>query len=223
MFASVGKALGIFSDRAFLGVVLKALALTALLFAVLFVGLRYGLAHLPTLEWHWVNVLLDWFAQFALLFLLFFLGAPVAAIFASLFLDEIAQAVERKDYPEDPPAPGTRFSTALYVGLRLALWIVLLNILLLPVNLFPGIGTVVSLLVNGWLLGREFFELVAMRHMTLAEADAMRRRYGAGVLWAGVLIAILTLIPFVNLLAPLFGAAFMVHVFKRYAHEDRAR
>lgn len=223
MFASARKALGIFSERAFLGVVLKSLALTLLLFALLFIGLQYGLQHIPTLYWHWVNVTLEWLASIALVFLIFFIGAPVAAVFGSLFLDDIAEAVEKKDYPNDPPAPGMSFVTALFVGLRLAGWIILLSIPLMLANLFlPGIGIAISLLVNGWLLGREYFELAAMRHMSRARADAMRRRYGGGILLAGVLIAILALIPFVNLIAPLFGAALMVHVFKRYAHLERS-
>lgn len=222
MFASARKALAMIFDRAFIGVVLKSLALTLLLFVGLFAGLQYGLHHLPTLHAHWLNVVLDFLASLLLLVAFAFLGAPVAALFASLFLDEIAGAVEKKYYPADPPASGASFFTTLWAGLRLTGWIVGLDIVLLPVDfLAPGFGWIASLAVNGWLLGREFFELAALRHMSMAAATSLRGRHGSGVWAAGFLIAVLSAIPFVNFFVPLFGAAFMVHIFKRYVHEER--
>ena len=222
MFASARKALEMIFDRAFLGVVLKSLALTLVLFVALFAAAQYGLHHLPTLHWHWLNVVVDWIASILLLVLFIFLGAPVAAIFASLFLDEVAEAVEKKYYPADAPASGAPFFATLIAGLRLAAWVILLNVMLLPADiLFPGLGEILSLTVNGWLLGREFFELAALRHMSMSAANALHRRHGFGVWAAGFLIALLAMVPVVNFIAPLFGAAFMAHVFKRYVHEER--
>ncbi|HEY5338289.1 MAG TPA: hypothetical protein VIJ85_08815, partial [Rhizomicrobium sp.] len=78
MFASAGKAFAMIFDRASAGVVLKSLILTLILFVLLFVGLQYGLAHLPTLQSHWVNVLVDFLASILLIVVFVFLGAPVA-------------------------------------------------------------------------------------------------------------------------------------------------
>jgi CysZ protein len=222
MFASARKALEMIFDRAFLGVVLKSLALTLALFFVLFAVAQYGLHHLPVLHPHWLNVVVDWLASVVLVMLFIFLGAPVAAIFASLFLDEIAGAVEKKYYPADAPASGASFSATLIAGLRLAAWVILLNVMLLPADiLLPGLGEILSLMVNGWLLGREYFELAALRHMSMSAAGSLRRRHGFGVWAAGCLIAFLAIVPLVNFVAPLFGAAFMAHIFKRYVHEER--
>jgi len=219
MSADLRKALQIVRDPAFHGVVLKALGLTLVLFALLYVGMRIGFAHLH-LHGVWLQAAVDWLASILLVLLLFFLGAPVAALFASLFLEDIADAVEERFYPADPKPPGVSFWTALWTGLRLFFWVLLLNLLLLPLNIFlPGFGTLFSLLVNGWLLGREYFELVALRHLSPRAADALRKNHRGGVWRAGIVLAVLTMIPLVNLLAPLFGAAFMVHVFKRYFHE----
>jgi CysZ protein len=222
MFASMRKALQIIFDPAFFSVAVKSVLLSLLLFGVLFAGTEYGQAHLPTLGWHWINVALEWLAPVLFVLLMVVLGAPVAAIFGSLFLDEIAEAVEAQYYPADPKASGVPFFTGLLVGMRLAFWILLLSLVLLPFHiLLPLAGTALALLVDGWLLGREFFELAALRHMSLTAADNMRKRHAFGVLGAGLIISLMAAIPVVNVIAPLFGAAFMAHEFKRYEHQER--
>jgi CysZ protein len=80
----------------------------------------------------------------------------------------------------------------------------------------PFVGEAAALLVNGWLLGREYFELAALRHLPQAAADALRRKHRGGLFFAGLLISILSVIPVANLFAPLYGSAFMVHLFRRY-------
>ena len=91
MFASARKAVRVIFDPTFRGVVLKSLLLTLVLFAALFFGAQYGLAHLPQFHWQWLNVAVDWLGSLLVVVGLFFLGAPVAALFASLFLDEIGE------------------------------------------------------------------------------------------------------------------------------------
>lgn len=222
MFASLRKAANLLFDRTLSGVVIRSLFLTILLFAVLIVAVEVGVHQLPTLGAPWVNALLDFLAPVLLILLIFFLGAPVAALFASLFLEDVARAVEARYYPADPRASVASFGTTLLAGLRLAAMVILVDLALLPVDIaVPGIAEIATILVNGWLLGREYFELVALRHMSRSAADALRRRHGGGVFWAGVVISVLTVVPLVNLMAPLFGAAFMVHMFKRYSHEER--
>jgi CysZ protein len=74
---------------------------------------------------------------------------------------------------------------------------------------------VVFFLATAWLLGREYFELAAMRFRSPAEAKAMRKHHGTQVFIAGLFIAAFVSIPIVNLATPLFGMAFMVHIHKR--------
>ncbi len=222
MIASARKALHMIFDRAFFGVVVKSLLLTLLLFAVLFAGLQYGLHHLPEFRAHWLNEAVDWIASILFIVAFVFLGAPVAALFGSLFLDEIAAVVEKQYYPADAPASGAPFFATLSAGLRLAAWVIVLSALLLPFDIgLPGIGEIVTLLVNGWLLGREFFELAALRHMSPAAAEALRRRHGFAIWVAGIIIVLPSMVPLVNFFVPMFAAAFMVHLFKRYVHEER--
>lgn len=221
MFASASKAVAIIFEPAFFGIVLKALALTVLLFFLLVAGVLYGLHALPAIHFAMFSGFAAAAASFLLVLLVMFLGAPVAALFATLFLGEIASGVEAKHYPNDPPGTEARFWQGMFMGLRLFCLLVLSSLLLLPLDvLLPGFGNLLSLLVQGWLLGRTYFELAAMRHLDRRAVDQMRRRHLSSIVAGGALIAIAAAIPLVNLLAPLFGTALMVHEFKRYTHEE---
>lgn len=222
MFASMRKAFAMIFDRAFLGVVLNSLLLTVALFLVLFIGLQYALAWLPTLHWHWVNAAVDFFASILFVVVFFFLGAPVAALFASFSLDGIAKKIERTYYPADAPASGAPVWASLVAGLRLTGAVIAVTFALLPVDIaLPGVGSAATVVADGWLLGREYFELAALRHVSRGATQSIRKRHGFAVFGAGLLIALLSAIPVINFIAPLFGTALMVHVFKRIQHEER--
>jgi CysZ protein len=216
MFASVSRALGLIFDPAFLGILLKALGLTLLLFAALLILGEYALSFLPVLGSPAINAALKVLAPLLLVFGGAVLGPPVTAIFACLFLDGLAAHIEARDYPDKAARPS--FARTLRAGLRFAGLVLGANLVLLPFEFaLPGAGELLSLLVNGWLLGREYFELAALRHLDLSEADSLRRR-NSGTIWAsGSLIALASMVPVLDLVAPLFGTALMVHLFHQVA------
>jgi len=220
MFASIGRALGLFFDPAFFGIVLKSIGLTLILFVALLAGVENGLHLLPILGNPAVNRILEWMAPVLMLIGLFAVGGPVAALFGSLYLDRIADAIEARAYSNDAKAPGTKMTASLGAGIRLAGAVILADVILLPADTFlPGAGQVLTIVVNGFLLGREYFELAALRHVSVKTADALRRRNWASVFGGGLLISALSAIPFADFFAPLFGAALMVHFYKRVAQE----
>ena len=222
MFASLGKALANFFDGTLKGVVLRSAVLTLALFVALFLAAEFGLAHLPTLGWPWVNTMLEWVAPLIVLLLIAFLGAPVAALFASLFLGEVAAKIETRAYQTAQSARDRPGAGLFAAGMRLAFVVLVVNLALLPLDVeLPGVGEAMTVIANAWLLGREYFELAALRHLTRAAAEALRRRHGGSVFAAGLVISLLTMIPVVNLLVPLFATALMVHLFQRYAMEER--
>lgn len=222
MFASARKALGMIFEPAFFGVVVMSFLLTLLLFGLTFAAVQYGVQHIPPLPWHWLNTAIGLIASLLVVAGLFVLGVPVAALFASLFLDRVARRIEKKYYPAEVEADGAPFLTYLFTGLRFAAYVIVVSLALLPVDvMLPGVGSAASWVADGWLLGREFFELAALRHLSRAEADSMRERHPFGILGAGMAIAALATIPVVNFIAPLFGAAFMVHVFQHYRRQER--
>jgi uncharacterized protein involved in cysteine biosynthesis len=137
------------------------------------------------------------------------------ALTASFFADEIAERVERSHYPGDPPGTALRLRLAAVEGAKTALLALAVYLCTLPFFLFAGAGAVLFFIATAWLLGREYFELAAMRFHPVVEAKALRRRHRAAVFTAGLFIAGFVSIPVLNLATPLFGTALMVHVHKR--------
>ncbi len=222
MFASIRAALRSMASPALSGVLWKSIGLTLVLFAAGLLGLEYLIALLPQLGSPLVNQALEWMAPILVLVMLWLLGGPVAALFAGLFLDGLAAKIEARDYPGDPPARGLGFWAGLKTGLSLTLLVLGLDIALLPLDiLFPGPAEIATLTANGWLLGREYFELAALRHLPAPQVAALRLRYRGRITAAGLAVGLLSMVPLLNLVAPLFGVALMVHLFKRIQRETK--
>jgi CysZ protein len=219
MFASVRQAFATLFDKDFRGLVFWTLLLTALLFVGVVVGAEYLIANLPANVPGWLKGVLELLAPVGVIVALFAFGAPVAAIVASMFLDRIAAKVDAHFYPGDPRAPGTPVLTGIGEAVRLIGLTLALNIALIPVDVgIPGIAEFATVLANGWLLGREFFELASLRHLSRPQSDALRRRHAGKIYFGGLVIAALSAIPALDLIAPFFGAALMAHLFKRVTH-----
>jgi CysZ protein len=139
----------------------------------------------------------------------------VTALTASFFVDDIALEVERSSYPDEPVGRALPLIRATIEGVRTALLAVLIYLASLLLLLFFGFGALIFFLGTAYILGREYFELAAMRYRSVAEAKALRRLHGGTVFVAGLFIAAFVSIPIVNLATPLFGMAFMVHMHKR--------
>ncbi|MDR3469986.1 MAG: sulfate transporter family protein [Xanthobacteraceae bacterium] len=144
----------------------------------------------------------------------------ITSLVASFFVDEIAEHVERESYPDDPPGAALPVGVAMIEGTKFALLTLAVYMIALPFVLFAGLGFLVFFIATAWLLGREYFELAAMRFRPPAEAKAMRREYAGTVFAAGLFIAAFVSIPVVNLATPLFGMALMVHLHKRLSRPD---
>ena len=212
-------------SQEFRSVFFKTLGLTLLAL----IALWFGLAEL--FEWlalPWIDALLPglpgwagWLgfvaaiiAGIGLALGLALLIAPVTAIVAGLFLDDIAETVERTDYPHDPPGKPVPALRSIVLALKFFAVVVAGNLLALLLLLVPGVNIGAFFLVNGYLLGREFFEFAAMRFRPEADAKALRSKHAGTVFLAGLVIAGFLAIPLLNLLTPLFGAAMMVHLHK---------
>ncbi len=144
-----------------------------------------------------------------------FLMPAVTAIVASFFADRIADEVERAHYPADPPGKALPLWLALWEGGKTALLAVVIYLCAAPLLLFAGFGAVIFFLATAYILGREYFELAAMRFRPPAEAKALRKRNAMTVYIGGLFISAFVSIPIVNLATPLFAMALMVHVHKR--------
>jgi len=144
-----------------------------------------------------------------------FLMPAVTAFVGSFFVDEIAEAVEREHYPAEPLGRALPFFLALIEGIKFAALALLIYICALPFIFFAGLGVVILFLANAYLLGREYFELAAMRFRAPYEAKAMRKANSVYLFIAGMFVAAFVSIPILNLATPIFAMAFMVHVHKK--------
>ena len=160
------------------------------------------------------------FAGLGLALALALLISPVTAVIASLFLDDIAEVIEARDYPADRTGEAMPFASALVASLGFFGVVIVGNIIAFLLLLLPGINLIAFFVVNGYLLGREFFEFAAMRFRSPAEARAFRAKHASRVFIAGLIIAGFLAIPFLNLLTPLFAASLMVHLHKAISAKD---
>jgi CysZ protein len=167
-------------------------------------------AALNTLAW-----VLSIGAGFGILFGAVFLMPAITSLIASVFVDDVAEEVERVHYPADRVGTALPIVRSLLEGSKTALLAVLVYLVALPFVLFAGAGVFIFFFATAYILGREYFELAAMRFRSVAEAKAMRRQNAATVFAGGCFIAAFVSIPIVNLATPLFGMAFMVHIHKR--------
>jgi CysZ protein len=210
----------------FRSVMVKTIGLTGLILVALWFAIRelfswLAMPWLETLlpglpEWAgWLGLVGAVVAGIGLALGLALLVAPATAIIAGIFLDDIAEVVEREDFPADRPGKPVPMLRSLVLAIKFFGVVVAGNIVALLLLLVPGINVAAFFLVNGYLIGREFFEFAAMRHVGERQAKLLRKRHATTVFLAGLLIAAFLWIPIVNLATPLFAAAMMVHLFKR--------
>jgi CysZ protein len=144
-----------------------------------------------------------------------FLVPPVSSLVAAFFVDDIAEQVERANFPADPPGRALPLTQAVVISLKFFGIVLAVNFLALLLLLVPGINVAVFFFANAYLLSREYFELAAMRHRPVEEARALRRKHAVQVFIAGFVIAGIVAVPVVNLVTPVFATAFMVRLHKR--------
>jgi CysZ protein len=188
-------------------------------------GLNYALFSFWPENWktgfEWADAAGFWFVAAVGSYVLF--PALVTTVMGFL-TDKIALAVEEEYYPHRIGGRKVPLLEVVWGALKLTLLIILINVIaFIPYVflLFTGIGAfLLFVMVNGFLLGREYFEMVAIRHMPAREMNRMRKRYSGKIFFSGAVIAALFAVPFLNLLAPIIGAAMMTHIFQFLAHED---
>ncbi|MEZ5912746.1 MAG: EI24 domain-containing protein [Paracoccaceae bacterium] len=231
MLSDFLRAVAQLADPRFRRVLWLGLGLTlALLFAIyaLFLG-AIGLFAPDTLtlplvgEIDHLGRLLSWASLVIMIGLSVFLMVPVAAAFSGLFLDDIARAVEDRHYPGLPPVTKVPLADTLIDAFNFFAILVTANILALVLYAFAGpFIPVVFWALNGYLLGREYFQMAAMRRLGRKGAKALRARHNGQIWAAGILMAAPLSIPLVNLLIPVLGAATFTHLYHRLSRSGTA-
>ena len=218
------KALGQLPDARFRRVLFLGIGLTFLLLFAVYAIVVFAVSifapdvvTLPIIgEVTWVKSVISWGSIFLMFGLSVFLMVPVASAFTSMFLDQVADAVEDRHYPALPPVQPVPLADALRDTLSFLGILIAANLAALVLYIFfAPFAPLIFWGLNGFLLGREYFQLVAMRRMDRVAAQAMWRD-NLGTVWlAGGLMAVPLTVPLVNLFVPILGAATFTHLFHR--------
>ncbi len=222
MFSALIKGIQQLNDPKARQVVWMAVGAGVLAIAVLWAIVGELLAKTAIFETWWLEGIADFLGGALTLVLSWLLFPAAISAVIGLMLERVAGAVEARHYPHLPAANDLALSEALIEAAKFLGIMVALNLALLPFLFIPPLFPFVFYGVNGYLLGREFFELVATRRMSAEDARALRKSRQATVMTTGVLFAMLMTVPIVNLLTPVIATATMLHLFEDWRHDGGA-
>jgi CysZ protein len=233
---AMSLALGQIGDPAFRKVMAVGVVGALVVFIALWFLASWGVglvpwSDLPLIGWmfDWMGSILEWLGEWftflgdvafgaVMLTVIFLLFPAVTTTIVSLFLDEIIGAVEDKHYPGRGEPRSQPLPEMIGQSLKFLAIVVGVNILALPIYaillFLPPLNLVFYYLLNGYLVGREFYEMVSIRRMTPQDAIVLRKRFGGRVVLAGAIIVFCMTVPVLNLLIPVLAAATMVHIFE---------
>ena len=222
MLSAAGQAFRELFTPSFRAVLVKCVGFTVGLLVLLIIAVEWTFSHF--VQWPgWIETAIEWLGGLALVVGSIFLIPPVTSLMAGIYLDDIAAEVERTNFPADPPGRELPALQAIGLALKFFIVVLLVNIVALFLLLVPGVNLIAFYLGNGYLLGREYFELAAMRHLAPQEAKRLRQANRLTVFLCGLIIAGIASVPILNLITPLFATAFMVRVYKDLARRAGPR
>lgn len=221
MSRALMRALTDLGRPALLGLMLRTLALTVLVLLAL-QGIVIALirAYAPAgFALPWIGEVsvrgwLSWGSLALLPVMGLFLMTPVATTIGGMMTDSVAGRVEALHYPANR-GRDSRFGAGLIeaIGVTLAV----LAVAVLALALTPVLGPAAPLFfygANGWLLGREFFQAAAARHMPRQDAARLRRSMGGTVTATGIIIALMLTVPLLNIFVPMLAMAAFTHLYQ---------
>ena len=224
IFSDFLRSIAQFDDPKFRRVLWRGLGLTIVLLAAACLLVSYGVNQLLSSalvagmigEQSWLGSLFNIGGVLLTIALSIWVMVPVASAIIALFLDEVAQAVEARHYPHLPKQTAAKLQDQILVSIRFLGLLILANIAALILSMIlPFLAPVVFWATNGYLIGREFFQMAAMRRVPRTQAQELLRRHQGAIWCAGILMAIPLTIPLVGLFIPILGAATFTHLFER--------
>lgn len=198
------------------GPLISSIAWTLLGLVAVWCGVGWALHHWLSGQNPYLDRGISLLGILAAPYLSWLLFPSVATAILGLYADRLCAAVEKRYYPALAPPPPTRWGDQLRSIVRLfALSIVILPFYLLFL-VFPGVNLVLFLFLNGYVLGRGYFDLVALRRLGWEDAKRLWPECRAGFVLMGVAVAAIFTLPLANLLAPVIGSAAAVHLLQRH-------
>lgn len=225
MISAFLKAIAQLSDPAFRRVLVLGMFGALVTFVLLNAAVDWALATSQLFTTGWLDTVVDVLGGLGSFLLTLLLFPAVASMMIGVLLDDIVRAVEARHYPGLPPARERPMLEDLATTARFAAKLIAINLVALPLYLLLmwfGFGVVLYYALNGYLVGREYWELVSLRRLTIEQADTLRRRWRVYLWVVGAGFTFLLSLPLVNLVAPMIATATMVHVFETLRRRDTA-
>ncbi len=220
MSAALSKAFAQLDDPRLQRILLWSVGLALGVLLALAMLLWLAVVQLHLFSWGWLETVFEVGSGLVIAILLWLLFPAAVSATIGLYLEGVAEAVEHRHYPGLPAPRGQSIGEAVGSGLKFALVAILLNLaalfvyLIFTLVLLPFLNPFVFYALNGYLFGREYYEIVALRRLDDKQAGELRRRNSGRVFLAGVVITVMLTVPLLNLIAPVIATAFMVHIFE---------
>jgi uncharacterized protein involved in cysteine biosynthesis len=200
---------------------------SAIMFIIFWLLVEYTLSQTELVSTGWFYGIFDWFfikitnifGGVLIFVLTWFLFPSIVTLIITFFLEKVITAVEKKYYPNLPETRRQSFVEICNIIVKFMILSIVLNILVMPLYLvffFLGpLNLFIFYVLNGYLLGREYFELVVYRRMETNKANDLFKRFRGNVFRVGVISAFLMTIPIINMIAPIISVAAMVHLIQK--------
>jgi len=206
-------------DPTFRRVIIKAILLSVCVFVFLAIIVWFVLSETNFFTFWLFEAFADIFGGITAIVIAWLLFPTLASFFITLFLEDIVEAVESRYYHDTLLEKINNPSAMFIISLRFTAIALLLNILAIPYYFFtiwfPPMGIFVFYCLNGYLLGREYFELVALRHIKMEDIPSIRQAHRLKLFLFGSVTTFLFTIPIINFLAPILGVTGMTHFFRK--------
>ena len=193
--------------------------LTTILLVILWSFSTYLLLEIKFLKVGWLEAVFDTLGIFTIIIITWLSLPIILSSIVSLFLNKIALDVERIHYPKLPTPIQPPFIQIIWSTVKFISILIILNLFILVISfLLPILFPFVFLIINGYLIGREYFELIASRRIPIKEISKLRKRQSTKLLITGVILTLFMSIPFINLIVPIVATSVMVHMFEKWRH-----
>ena len=201
-------------------VVLISVGASVLTYIFLFGFINLTLNHTSLFQVRWIESFSDLLGHFAAVMLTWLLFPATISAIIGLLLENIASAVEARHYPNLPPISNPPLFSSLVISGKFLALLLVLNIGLLFLLFTGPVYLVLYYLINGYLISREFFDLVALRRLNLARSRVLQKRFKYHLIFLGTIFVFLMKVPIVNLLVPIIATATMVHLVEYWRAKD---
>ena len=216
MFAALSKGIFQLRDPSTIKMVWMCFGIVICIFLVLLMSIDITLRFTSFFQTGWLESISDTLGRLLTLIITWLLFPAAISSVIGFFLDRVTSAVESRHYPLLPPVVAPSIFDSIFIAIKFFIVLVCLNILLLLFIFTGPFYIILYYLVNGYLISREFFELIASRRLDTSEIRTMRKKFRFSLILIGTAFAFLMTVPVINLLMPIVATATMVHLFENW-------